>query len=159
MDVYSGYNQIMKHEDDKANTSFIIERGTYYYKVMPFRLKNVGATYQSHLKRHRSTSQSNQGHPQYEVPCHDERDTKSDGQSNNSQPIPLRSTDKCKLFFKALKKGQRDKWDEECKVAFQNLKTYLTSPFLLSKPILGEDFFIYLAMSNSAISSTLIRQE
>ncbi|KAI5311806.1 hypothetical protein L3X38_040979 [Prunus dulcis] len=46
MDAYSGYNQIMMHEDDKAKTSFIIERGTYCYKVMPFRLKNARATYQ-----------------------------------------------------------------------------------------------------------------
>ncbi|BFG30704.1 hypothetical protein CerSpe_169780 [Prunus speciosa] len=45
MDVYSGYNQIMMHEDDKAKTSFIIERGTYCYKVMPFGLKNAKATY------------------------------------------------------------------------------------------------------------------
>ncbi|CAL2257270.1 unnamed protein product [Prunus armeniaca] len=46
MDAYSGYNQTLMHEDDKAKTSFIIERGTYYYKVMPFRLKNAGATNQ-----------------------------------------------------------------------------------------------------------------
>lgn len=41
MDAYSGYNQIMMHEDDKAKTSFIIEKGRYYYKVMPFELKSA----------------------------------------------------------------------------------------------------------------------
>ncbi|KAI5344038.1 hypothetical protein L3X38_011915 [Prunus dulcis] len=46
MDAYSGYNQIMMHEDDMAKTSFIIERGAYCYKVMPFGLKNARATYQ-----------------------------------------------------------------------------------------------------------------
>ncbi|BBG96834.1 Protein kinase superfamily protein [Prunus dulcis] len=46
MDAYSGYNQIMMHEDNKLNTSFIIERGTYCYKVMAFRLKSSRATYE-----------------------------------------------------------------------------------------------------------------
>ncbi|CAL2265576.1 unnamed protein product [Prunus armeniaca] len=34
MDTYFDYNQILMHEDDKANTCFIIKRGTYYYKVI-----------------------------------------------------------------------------------------------------------------------------
>ncbi|VVA35626.1 PREDICTED: Transposon, partial [Prunus dulcis] len=46
LDPYSDYNQILMHEDDKVKTSFIIERGTYCYKVMPFGLNNAGATYQ-----------------------------------------------------------------------------------------------------------------
>ncbi|CAL9000951.1 unnamed protein product [Prunus brigantina] len=46
MDAYPGYNQIMMYDDDKAKTSFIIERRTYCYKVMPFGLKNAGVTYQ-----------------------------------------------------------------------------------------------------------------
>ncbi|KAI5354381.1 hypothetical protein L3X38_007276 [Prunus dulcis] len=62
-------------------------------------------------------------------------------------------------IFKALKNGQKDKWDEECEVAFQSLKTYLTSPPLLSILVPGEDLFVYLAVSNSAISSALIREE
>ncbi|KAH0996428.1 hypothetical protein GBA52_020292 [Prunus armeniaca] len=70
-----------------------------------------------------------------------------------------RSTDKCMPFFKALKKGHKNKWDDECEVAFQNLKTYLSSLPLLSKPILGEDLYIYLAVSDLAVSSALIREE
>ena len=33
-------------EEDKEKTSFIMVHGLYYYKVMPFGLKNVDATYQ-----------------------------------------------------------------------------------------------------------------
>ena len=46
MDGFSGYNQIMMVVMDKIKTAFITEWGTYCYKVMPFGLKNVRATYQ-----------------------------------------------------------------------------------------------------------------
>ena len=34
------------HPNDKEKTLFISKRGTYYYKRMLFRLKNIGATFQ-----------------------------------------------------------------------------------------------------------------
>ena len=46
MDGFSGYNQIMMALKDMEKTSYITEWGTYCYRVMPFGLKNVGATYQ-----------------------------------------------------------------------------------------------------------------
>ncbi|KAI5344786.1 hypothetical protein L3X38_012663 [Prunus dulcis] len=46
MDAYLGYNQIFIHPEDQAHTFFITDRGFYCYKVIPFGLKNAGATYQ-----------------------------------------------------------------------------------------------------------------
>ena len=46
MDGFSRYNQIKMGPEDMEKTSFITPWGTYWYKVMPFGLKNAGATYQ-----------------------------------------------------------------------------------------------------------------
>ena len=45
MGVYSGCNQIPMFHLEKEHTTFITDCGFYYYKVMPFGLKNTGATY------------------------------------------------------------------------------------------------------------------
>ena len=46
MDAFAGYNQIRMDEADQEKTSFITSQGLFCYKVMPFGLKNAGATYQ-----------------------------------------------------------------------------------------------------------------
>ena len=46
MDAFSGYNQIKMKEEDQEKTSFVTSQGLFCYKVMPFGLKNAGATYQ-----------------------------------------------------------------------------------------------------------------
>ena len=46
MDAFSGYSQIKINPEDQEKTSFNTDRGIYCYKVMPFGLKNAGATYQ-----------------------------------------------------------------------------------------------------------------
>ena len=46
MDAFSGYNQIRMKEADQEKTSFVTSQGLFCYKVMPFGLKNAGATYQ-----------------------------------------------------------------------------------------------------------------
>ncbi|URD77057.1 hypothetical protein MUK42_09180 [Musa troglodytarum] len=46
MDAYSGYNQIRMAPEDRQHTAFHTPQGAYFYKVMPFGLKNAGATYQ-----------------------------------------------------------------------------------------------------------------
>jgi hypothetical protein len=46
LDAYLGYNQIKLKEEDEERTAFITPYGVFYYQVMPFGLKNAGATYQ-----------------------------------------------------------------------------------------------------------------
>ena len=46
MDGFSGYNQTRMAPEDMEKTTFLTMWGTFCYKVMPFGLKNAGATYQ-----------------------------------------------------------------------------------------------------------------
>ena len=51
LDAFSGYNQIRMHPRDERKTTFMTEVSSYCYKLMPFGLKNVGATYQRLMDR------------------------------------------------------------------------------------------------------------
>ena len=68
-----------------------------------------------------------------------------------------RATDKCLLFFKTLKKAFA--WTDECEAVFQDLKRFLSNPPLLSLSKEGENLYLYLAISNTAVSAALIREE
>ena len=46
MDGFNGYNQIRMALKDAKKTAFKTPIDNLYYTVMPFRLKNTGATYQ-----------------------------------------------------------------------------------------------------------------
>ena len=46
MDGFSGYNQIRMAPEDAEKTAFRTPFGNFHYVVMPFGLKNAGATYQ-----------------------------------------------------------------------------------------------------------------
>ncbi|GFY97881.1 hypothetical protein Acr_12g0004220 [Actinidia rufa] len=46
LDAYRGYHQIVLHGPDQEKTTFITPKGMFCDKVMPFGLKNAGATYQ-----------------------------------------------------------------------------------------------------------------
>jgi len=46
MDAVSGNHQIPLYPDDQEKTAFITDRALHCYKMMPFGLKNAGATYQ-----------------------------------------------------------------------------------------------------------------
>ena len=45
MDAFSGYHQFPMHPTDAEKTTFITSHWLYCYDVMPFDLRNAGATY------------------------------------------------------------------------------------------------------------------
>ena len=68
-----------------------------------------------------------------------------------------RAIEKCMPFFKVLKKAFQ--WTDECEEALAKLKEYLTKPPLLSPSVMGEKLYLYLVVSNTAVSSAPIKEE
>ncbi|GLU23922.1 hypothetical protein SLE2022_398960 [Rubroshorea leprosula] len=56
-------------------------------------------------------------------------------------------------------KQKKFEWNSECQAAFDELKSYLSSSPLLTKANDGEILYLYLGISDEAISSVLVRQE
>ncbi|CAA0810440.1 Unknown protein, partial [Striga hermonthica] len=225
MDAYSGYNQIPMDPEDSEHTSFYSARGLYCYTMMPFGLKNTGATYQrlvnkmfatlightmevyvddmlvksvhtlyhiTHLRDMfailRSYSMvlnpkkctfgvesgkflgymvSQRGIEANPAKIKAIQDLTPPTSVKGVQALTgrlaalnrFKSTDRCKPFFEAIKKGKRFEWTDECQKALDNVKETLISPPTLQKPKPEEMLFLYLGVSESAISAVLIREE
>ncbi|KAG7542873.1 Retrotransposon gag domain [Arabidopsis thaliana x Arabidopsis arenosa] len=227
MDAFSGYNQIMMNPEDQEKTSFITDRGIYCYKVMPFGLKNAGATYQrlvnkmfhnhlgktmevyiddmlvkslkkeDHVKHleecfdilNKYQMKLNPAKCTFGVPCGEflgyivtERGIEANPNQINAflnMPSPKnfkevqrltgriaalnrfisRSTDKSLPFYQILKGNKGFLWDEKCEEAFGQLKAYLTTPPILSKPEADEKLYLYVSVSNHAVSGVLVRED
>ena len=68
-----------------------------------------------------------------------------------------RLADRCKPFFLLLHKWKKFEWSDECVVAFQQLKQYLSRPLIMSSPVVDEVLFAYIVVAIYAISFVLIR--
>ena len=68
-----------------------------------------------------------------------------------------KAIDNCLPFFRTLRKSFE--WTDECQMAFDNLKVYLSSPPLLSPSKPGEELYLYLAISQAVVSAALVREE
>uniref|UniRef100_A0A2N9IX95 Uncharacterized protein n=1 Tax=Fagus sylvatica TaxID=28930 RepID=A0A2N9IX95_FAGSY len=225
LDAFQGYHQIALSTEDREKTAFITPLGIYCYKVMPFGLKNAGATYQwmvtkmfkdqigrtmeiyiddmvvksrlsqNHLKDLTETFRVLRLHKlrlnaskcvfgvgsgkflgfmvshrgievnpdqikviqELKTPRTHKEVQRLTGMTAALSRFISRSVDRCQPFFQLLKKSTTFKWDDKCVSAFEDLKRYLSSSLLLSNPTPGEPLFLYLAVSDRAVSAVLIR--
>ncbi|XP_062089480.1 uncharacterized protein LOC133796014 [Humulus lupulus] len=70
-----------------------------------------------------------------------------------------KATDKCIPFFNVLRGSQCFEWSVECEEAFQKLKEQLAQAPILAKPMDGEPLYLYLAVTEHAISAALVRED
>ncbi|XP_019251076.1 PREDICTED: uncharacterized protein LOC109229991 [Nicotiana attenuata] len=70
-----------------------------------------------------------------------------------------RSSKKSHRFFSLLKKKNNFSRTPKCQQALEELKWYLLSPPLLHTPKADEQLYLYLAVSEVAISGVLVREE
>ena len=68
-----------------------------------------------------------------------------------------RFIDSLKPFFLTLRGASRAEWNEECDRAFIQIKQYLVEPPILTSPDTGETLFVYLAVSETAVSAALFK--
>ncbi|RVW54494.1 Retrovirus-related Pol polyprotein from transposon 17.6 [Vitis vinifera] len=66
-----------------------------------------------------------------------------------------RFTDELRPFFLALRKAGVNGWTDSCQSAFEKIKHYLMQPPILSSPLPREKLYMYLAVSEWAISAVL----
>ncbi|GAU30847.1 hypothetical protein TSUD_365550 [Trifolium subterraneum] len=60
-------------------------------------------------------------------------------------------------FFATLKSGERFTWSDKCEEAFQQLKVFLASPPILTRPQVGNPLYMYLDVSENSMSSALVQ--
>ena len=58
-----------------------------------------------------------------------------------------------------MNKWKGFKWTEECALAFQQLKEYLSRPPIMSRPKVDEVLFAYITVASHAVSLVLIRDD
>ena len=62
---------------------------------------------------------------------------------------------KCDSIFKLLKKHDSGEWTEECQIAFDKVKDYLSTPPILVPPIPKKPLILYLTIHEKSMGCVL----
>ncbi|KAL0405359.1 UNVERIFIED_CONTAM: Retrovirus-related Pol polyprotein from transposon gypsy [Sesamum latifolium] len=174
MDAYQGYHQIFMAKEDRIKTSFITNRGIYCYNVMPFGLKNAGATYQRLVNK----MFKDQVGATMEVYVDDMlvkslkeddhlRDLKQAFEVMRVYGMKL-NPNKCTfgvrggkfLGYIVSERGIEANPEKiEAISRLQSPKTLKEVQKLTANPKQGEALFLYLAISEEAVSLVLVREQ
>ncbi|XP_073119830.1 uncharacterized protein [Henckelia pumila] len=224
---FGGYHQIPLAREDQDKVSFVTSGGTFCYVVMPFGLKNAGATYQRMMDRvfknqlgrnvevyvddilvksrtrnhfipdleetfgtlRRYGVKLNPAKCVFGVksrkflgfvvtkrgievnpekvkilrempsPSSIREVQRLTGRVTALSRFVARSAHRSHPFFQVLRKAQIFGWSEDCERAFQELKEHMENLPILVKPEPGERLWVYISMTEFAVSTVLIKEE
>ncbi|XP_050222771.1 uncharacterized protein LOC126672864 [Mercurialis annua] len=227
LDARAGYHQIPMAPEDQEKTAFITDQGLFCYKMMPFGLKNAGATYQrlvnsifrDQIGKHMEVyvddmiikSIRAEDHPtdvkivletlkRYQLKLNPEKcvfgvpagkflgymvsqrgieanPDKIEAVLKMTPPRSIHEVQKlngritalgrfmscsakrCLPFFKTLKQIKNFTWTAECQQAFEELKSFLSSPPLLARPDPGDVLYLYISCSDETIAGVLVSEK
>uniref|UniRef100_A0A2N9IRR7 Integrase catalytic domain-containing protein n=1 Tax=Fagus sylvatica TaxID=28930 RepID=A0A2N9IRR7_FAGSY len=154
MDGFSGYNQIRMSPRDAEKTAFRTPIGNFYYTVMPFGLKNAGATYQRTMTA------------MFHDMIHQEIEDYVDDIVIPAKASAI-ATMKPPTSHKEIKEFPWE-WDYrisevyqnlyQCQEAFERIQAIMTKLPTVCAPIAGKPLRLYLASNSQAIGA-LVAQE
>nr|KYP41659.1 Retrovirus-related Pol polyprotein from transposon 17.6 [Cajanus cajan] len=177
LDAYSGYNQIPMYPPDEAKAAFITDSANYCYKVMPFGLKNAGATYQRLMDK----IFCNQIGTSLEVYVDDMVIKSASGPDHIRDLCSIFDEVRChhmrlnpakctfgvaggKFLGFILSQRGIEANPDKCQAiinmkTFNSFKAILATPPLLIKPDPQLDMIMYISVSDKAISTVLVQEK
>ncbi|RDY13605.1 hypothetical protein CR513_01444, partial [Mucuna pruriens] len=171
MDNFSGYNQILMSLEDREKMTFITLWETFFYKVMPFGLKNAGATYQrammalfhdmmhKQIKRHRSRPRQSKSHQRNADPENRIGDPRFPRTGKLYSSLHLSANNHMQSDIQAFLEKPKLEWDSACQQAFGRIKQYLENPLVLVPTVLGKPLILYLTVLEESLGCVLGQQD
>ncbi|XP_052479604.1 uncharacterized protein LOC128034804 [Gossypium raimondii] len=77
------------------------------------------------------------------------------GRLNYNTRFIAQLTNQCDPIFRLLRKHNLGEWNEECQVAFDKIKRYLSNPPVLVPPTLGKPLILYLTVFENSMGCVL----
>uniref|UniRef100_A0A2N9G657 Uncharacterized protein n=1 Tax=Fagus sylvatica TaxID=28930 RepID=A0A2N9G657_FAGSY len=156
MDGFSGYNQIKMAEEDKSKTAFVTHWGTFVYDVMPFGLKNAGATYQ----RAMVTLFHDMIHHEIETYAKLFQATEEVSAQTEPEQVCLRRHIRKVIRLHRQRPGEFEiDPAKTARRAFDKIKEYLLNPPILVPPTPGRPLILYLTVQEASMGCMLGQQD